>query len=107
MHYSNLTKAAISRNPSPDSAMKIKQDETIYLGLAERISKDLLSDLLPDGRMPRFERILNDMTGKMKEIPAFQDIEPIDDSIECFMVDDIEDLSHSYIIFRRGYRPKR
>ena len=86
--------------------MKIEQDETIYIGLVRRIDKSLLRNILPDGRIPEFDQVLSEMTDKMKQMPQFGNLEPVGDSVHCFMVDDVEDLSYSYVIFRKGFTPK-
>ena len=86
--------------------MKVVFDESIYLGLVRRVHKNIMNDVKLDGTMPAFEKILSEMTGKIGELPGFENIEPLDDTVHSFMVDDVEDQNYSYLILRKGFKPK-
>jgi hypothetical protein len=97
MHYSIFSNGGI---------MRFEYDEAIYLGLVKRVSKRVLGSLFPGGQQVEFEKILAEMTDKMKEMPRFENLNPVDDSVDIFMLDDIENQDYAYVVFRKGFNMK-
>ena len=86
--------------------MRFEYDEAIYLGLVKRVSKSVLGNLFPGGQGAEFEIILAEMTEKMKGMPRFENLNPVDDSVDIFMLDDIENQDYAYVVFRKGFNMK-
>ena len=86
--------------------MRFEHDEAIYLGLVKGVDKCILGGMTPGGFGGEFEKILAEMTDRMRKMPHYENLTPLGDSVEIFMVDDIENPDNVYVVFRKCFTVK-